>query len=287
MVQYRELSNGVKMPAVVMGTSLCDRKGRASDLYKPLEISVREAMANGIRAFDTARDYNNEGLLGKVFKNAIKAGIVAREDLFITTKVGNSQQIGGNMRRELEQSLQALQLEYLDLWLLHWPYPDYWLNNWKQLEDIYQSGKVRAIGICNCRERHLERLLQPDIRVKPQVIQIEYHPFRTVPGFVGKCRKENIQLEAYSALCNMLPMVKENKLLNELALKYRKTVPQIIMKWHVQQGSVPIFSSLNADRIRMNTDINDFVLDETDMSRIFSLDIDYKFHPESMNCPGY
>lgn len=287
MIEYRELSNGVKMPAIVMGTSLCDRQGRSADLYRLLEASVREAMVHQIRAFDTARDYNNEELLGRIFKQAIKAGKIAREDLFITTKVGNGQQIEGNMEEELGRSLQALQLEYLDLWLLHWPYPDYYIKNWKQLEDIYQSGKVKAIGICNCRERHLDRLFQPDIRVKPHVVQIEYHPFRTVPGFVENCRKKNIQLEAYSALCNMLPMVRENKLLNQLARNYHKSIPQIIMRWHLQQGSIPIFSSLTPDRIRMNTDINDFVLDEKDMALISALNMDYKFHPESMNCPGY
>lgn len=287
MIEYRELSNGVKMPKIVMGTGLCGRKGRKADLYRFLESSIKGAIAHQIRAFDAARDYDNEELLGEIFKHVLKSGEIAREDLFITTKVGNGQQIEGNMRKELERSLRSLQLDYLDLWLLHWPYPDYYIKNWKQLEDIYQSGKVRAIGICNCRERHLNRFFQPDIRIKPHVIQIEYHPFRTEPGFVEKCQKENIQLEAYSALCNMLPMVKENKLLNQLSLKYHKNIPQIILKWHLQQGSIPIFISLNSDRIRSNTDIYDFVLDEMDMAQISALNIDYKFHPESINCPGY
>lgn len=287
MIEYRELSNGVKMPSIVMGTSLCDRKGNKKSLYRLLEQAVKTAIVHHVRAFDTARDYQNEELLGQVFKQALKAGEISREDLFITTKVGNAQQAGKNMEKELEQSLRSLQLDYLDLWLLHWPCPDYYIDNWKQLEKIYQLGRVRAIGICNCRERHLDRFLQPDIQVKPHVVQVEYHPFRTIPGFVEKCRDANIQLEAYSALCNMLPMVKENALLNQLSGKYHKNISQIILRWHLQQGSIPIFSSLNADRIRLNTDVFDFVLDEPDRMQISALNMDYKFHPESMNCPGY
>ncbi|MEG2340934.1 MAG: aldo/keto reductase [Odoribacter sp.] len=286
-MQYRKLNNGIKMPEIVMGTSLWDRKGSKSELYKLLENSVRKAIVNQIWAFDTAPDYYNEELLGKIFKDAERAGEVQREDLFITTKVGNNQQISGDMRRTLEMSLKALQMDYVDLWLLHWPYPDYYIKNWKQLEEIYHSGKVKAIGLCNCRERHLERLFEQDIEIKPQVIQIEYHPFRTVPEFVEKCKREKIQMEAYSALCNMLPMVKENKVLKCLALKYNKTIPQIIMKWHIQQGVIPIFSSLNPIRIKANIDIDDFELTALDLAEIFALNIDYKFHPESMNCPGY
>ena len=285
-MEYLQLSNGVSIPTQMMGTSICDMKGKKAELFALLERALIYAAQTDTVGFDTARDYANEPLLGKIFSKMYRNKIMRRENVFITTKVGNGQQRLRNMKHEIDLSLKALKTDYIDLWLLHWPLPDYWLDNWSQMQDIYKSGKVRAIGIANCRERHIEMLKQAHLPM-PHVIQIEYHPFRTVPSFVALCRKEKIQLEAYSANCLMLPFVKENPTLNELAAKYHKTVTQIIMCWHVQQGVIPIFRSFNPAHISENVDIHKFTLTDEDMQRIFALDRDYKFHPESLNCPGY
>ena len=190
------------------------------------------------------------------------------------------------MEAEIDISLKSFGFDYIDLWLLHWPLPNYWLDNWEQVVDIYKKGKVRAIGMANCRERHIEAIKQEGVMM-PQVMQVEYHPFRTIPLFKHLCDENQIQLEAYSANCLMLPFVKENMILNQLSEKYKKTVTQIIIRWHIQQNVIPIFRSFNPNHIKENVEVYDFELTDDEMHQIFSLNQDYKFHPESLNCPGY
>lgn len=285
-MQSIKLSNGVLMPKIMMGTSICDLKGNLKKLQKQLEGSVIYGESLKTIGFDTGRDYNNESLLGDIFNRMISKGICKREDIFITTKVGNGQQRTRNMEKELDISLKSFQLDYIDLWMLHWPLPEYWLDNWSQLIDIYIKGKVKAIGIANCRERHIRALIESRLEM-PQVMQIEYHPFRTVPEFKQKCLDNGIQLEAYSANCLMLPFVRENRVLNQIAKFHRKSITQIILRWHVQQCVIPIFRSFNPSHIKENVDIFNFELSVEEMNQIFSLNIDYKFHPESLNCPEY
>ena len=255
------LRNGVEMPSIIMGTSVDDRKGSRKKLIGKMSEAVSFAVQNGLVGFDTSREYSNEDVLGKVFSGLMRSGSIKREDIFITTKVGNGQQREKNMLQQIDM--------------------------WKQLCEIYKSGKVRAIGIANARERHIKEIekITPDLL--PHVVQIEYHPFRTVPAMRELCAEKNIQIEAYSANCVMLPFVRENDVLNILAEKYGKTITQIMMRWHIQQGTVPIFSSLNQKHILENTDIFDFNIEDDDMKLIFALNRDYKFHPESLNCPGY
>lgn len=274
------------MPQIMMGTSICDLKGDSKALSKLLEEAIIYSESFKTIGFDTARDYHNETLLGNIFNRMISSGFCRREDIFITTKVGNSQQRHKNMQQEIDKSLSSFNLDYIDLWLLHWPLPEYWLDNWEQITKIYKSGKVRAIGIANCRERHIDALIKSGLEL-PHVIQVEYHPFRTIPELRKKLDVNHIQLEAYSANCLMLPFVKNNSVLNKIAITHNKTVTQIIMRWHVQQRVIPIFRSFNQNHIKDNINIYDFSLSENEMEEIFSLNIDYKFHPESINCPGY
>lgn len=279
------LRNDIEMPAIMMGTSICDLRGDKKKLISQLENAMDFALKSQEVGFDTARDYNNEQLLGDIFYK-MKLNGVSRDSIFVTTKVGNGQQRLKDMREQIDQSLKSMRLDYIDLWLLHWPLPDFWLDNWSQLLDIYKSGKVRAIGIANCRERHIEMLKTNGLDM-PHVMQVEYHPFRTINNFRSLCKQNNIQIEAYSANCLMLPFVNENLILNNIANLYHKSVTQIIMRWHVQQGVVPIFRSFNPSHISDNINIMDFKLSSDEMNQIFSLDNDYKFHPESLNCPGY
>lgn len=285
-MQHVSLSNGISMPKVMMGTSICDLRGDQKILMKQLEDAIVYGESLKTIGFDTARDYKNEELLGDIFKRMISNGVCSREDIFITTKVGNGQQRIKNMQQEIDKSLKAMQLDHIDLWLLHWPLPDYWLDNWSQLVEIYKTGKVKAIGIANCRERHIDALKKAGLPL-PHVMQVEFHPFRTIPGFRQICVENNIQVEAYSANCLMLPFVKENPTLNKIAKDHQKSVTQIIMRWHIQQGVVPIFRSFNPKHIKENVNIYEFSLTEDEMQQIFALNIDYKFHPESLNCPGY
>lgn len=286
-MQRIRLVNGVEMPSVMMGTSVDDKKGDRRSLVNKMATAVRYAVEQGVVGFDTARDYSNETVLGEVFNKLIRKGEIAREELFLTTKVGNGQQRKKDMEKQIDISLKALKVEYIDLWLLHWPLPDYYIDNWIHMCEIYKSGKVRAIGIANCRERHILELESAGVEILPHVVQVEYHPFRNIPTMRHMCENREIHIEAYSANCLMLPMVRECQVLNEIALKYEKSISQIIMRWHVQQGVIPIFSSMNCEHIKNNIDVFDFSLSEQEMERIFSLNREYKFHPESLNCPGY
>lgn len=281
-----KLRNGVEMPKIMMGTSICDLKGDKNELHQQLESAIVLGESLKTVGFDTGRDYDNEPLLGEIFSRMMANGVCKREDIFITTKVGNGQQRLRNMEEQIDISLRALKLDYLDLWLLHWPLPDFWLENWAQVIEVCKKGKVRAIGIANCRERHIEALKKSGLEL-PHVMQVEYHPFRTIPAFKRMCFGAGIQMEAYSANCLMLPFVRENKTLNQIAQTHKRTVTQIIMRWHVQQGVIPIFRSFNPGHIKDNVNVFDFDLTDAEMSAIYVLDRDYKFHPESLNCPGY
>ena len=280
------LSNGVEMPKIMMGTSICDLKGDVSELHRQLKDAMIYAESAKTVGFDTGRDYDNELLLGEIFTGMVSNGVCKREDIFITTKVGNGQQRLKNMGEQIDISLRNMKLDYLDLWLLHWPLPDYWIDNWAQVVEIHKKGKARAIGIANCRERHIEALLKSGLAI-PHVLQSEYHPFRTVPEFKRMCVENKIQLEAYSANCLMLPFVRDNETLNRIAHAHGKSVTQIIMRWHIQQSVIPIFRSFNPEHIKENLAVFDFALTEDEMAQIYALDMDYKFHPESLNCPGY
>lgn len=285
-MQYIKLNNGIHMPRIMMGTSICDLRGNQKVLHKKLEDSIVFGESLKTIGFDTGRDYANEPLLGDIFNKMIKNGVCKREDIFVTTKVGNEQQRLKNMENEIDISLKSFRLDYVDLWMLHWPLPDYWLDNWAQVVDIYKKGKVKAIGIANLRERHIKQLLDSGLEL-PHVVQVEYHPFRNVPKFKTMCVDNHIQLEAYSANCLMLPFVRENQTLKDIALNHNVTITQVIMRWHVQQNVIPIFRSFNPNHIKDNTDIFNFELSPQEMNAIYALNIDYKFHPESLNCPGY
>lgn len=282
------LHNGVEMPFMMIGTPLFGYKdlpdGRK--LWPKMSKAIEYALSLGSIGIDTARDYGSEPLLGQFFSDKLSDTTLKRDDFFVTTKVGNSQQLSLDMEKELEKSLDNLKLDYIDLWLLHWPFPDYYLKNWEQMCRIYESGRVRAIGIANLCVRHLCQIESAGLPL-PMVCQVEYHPFNTITDFREMCRKHNIQLEAYSSTCVMLPFVRTNPFLLSLAEKYAKSVAQIILRWHVQQGVIPIFQSFNPQHIEENSNVLDFSLTEDEMNAVFALNADYKYHPESINCPGY
>lgn len=274
------LSNGVSMPIMAIGTNWMN--------HKELKPIVTAGLKAGFRAIDTARDYGNEHIVGDIIKEVCDELCIKRSEIFITTKIGNSQQIAGNIERELEVSLKNLRTDYIDLWLMHWPYPEYYIKTWKEMERLYiHSGRIRAIGVANFRIRHFEKLLNND-RITPMVNQMEYHPLRTANKEVSFMCKNNIALQAYAPLCRLIDPLRKSITLNELSNKYNKSIGQIILRWHIQKGFVmPVFKSYKASRFEENINIFDFELDEKEMQKINALNIDYKYHIESCNCPGY
>ena len=273
------LNNGVEMPPIVESTNWMD--------YPVMKTLVTAGMQIGFRAFDTARDYGNEHIVGKVLKECMSEKGLKRDEIFITTKIGNGQQALGNIEEQVDISLKNLQTDYIDLWLMHWPYPGHYVETWRKMEKVYKSGKVRAIGLANCRVRHFEHLFSEGVEVLPHCVQMELHPMRTAEDIVSYLRERDIAIQAYSPLCRMMPRIRKSETLRTIALRHGKSVGQVILRWHIQNHTVPVFKSLKPKRLAENFDIFDFSLSQDEMSEIASLDEDYKFHLESASCPGY
>ena len=269
------------MPQMAIGTNWMNYK----DLYKV----VKAGFEAGFRAIDTAHDYGNEPVVGKVLHDVLHDIGLKRSDVFVTTKIGNVQQIEGYIEEQLDISLKNLQTDYIDLWLMHWPYPGYFKKSWKEMQRLYRTtDKVKAIGVANFSVRHFEDMMSnEDCEIYPMVNQIEFHPLRTVPSLTSYMAEHHIQLEAYAPLCRLVPQLKDSPIFTLLEQKYNKSIGQIILRWHVQLGNVPIFKSYKPSRFAENIDIFDFELTHEEMDSISALNIDYKYHIESPNCPGY
>ena len=171
--------------------------------------------------------------------------------------------------------------------LLHWPVPNVYEKNFQILEKIYKAGKVRSIGMANVLKRHLQNLKNTIDISNFHVVQFEFHPFRTVPELVSLCKEMGIAVQAYSSLLQMIPKITENDLLLDLCRKYQRTIPQIVLRWNIQQKIAPIFRTYNPKHLVETANIYDFELSSDDMNAISNLNEDYKLHPESMSCPGF
>lgn len=259
-MEMKTLNNGVPIPQLGYGVwKIPDEEA---------EQVVGEAIQTGYRLIDTAMIYGNERGVGK----AIAQSDVPREELFITTKVWNADQGYENTLRAFDESLEKLGLDYVDLYLVHWPTPkfDTYVETYQALEKLYKDGRVKAIGVCNFDIEHLERIFT-ECEVKPTVNQVEYHPYLQQTELKAFCEKHDILVEAYSPLMNGT-YVLENEVIKELAETYGKTPGQIILRWHVQTGVVAIPKTTTPKRMKENLSVFDFELSEADMQRIAELD---------------
>lgn len=258
-VKYMELINEVKMPAIGIGTY---KTGSDEETAH----AVKFAIEAGYRHIDAAAFYGNEIGVGK----GIKESGVKREDIFLVTKLWNDDHGYDKTMEAFNKSLERLQVEYLDLYLIHWPTK---LNSetWRAFEELYESGKVRAIGVCNFKEGHLEELKE-SAKIMPMVNQMEVHPFNTRKKLREYCKVNNIQMVAWSPISR--GRVLTNELLIKLSEKYSKTITQIVLKWHIQNGVVPIPKSSNEGRIKENFEVFDFEIAKEDMELIASLNED-------------
>lgn len=259
------LNNGVRMPWLGLGVW----KTKEGD---EVVQAVQHALEAGYRSIDTAAVYGNEAGVGQ----AIQASSIPRDQLFVTTKVWNADQGYDSTLRAFEESRRKLQLEVIDLYLIHWPGKDKYKETWKALEKLYKDGLVRAIGVSNFKVHHLEDLLQ-DSEIVPAVNQVEFHPLLIQQELRTFCKEHKIQLEAWS------PLMQGNldlPLLSELAGKYGKTPAQIILRWDLQHGVVTIPKSIRESRIRENIDVFDFTLSDEDMARLDGLNQDHRFGPD-------
>jgi diketogulonate reductase-like aldo/keto reductase len=263
------LHNGVRMPWLGLGVlHITDGE--------QVENAVRWALEAGYRHIDTATVYGNEVGVGQALK---KSG-VPRQEIFVTTKVWNSDQGYDNTLAAFEASLQRLKLDYVDLYLVHWPVKDKFNDTWRALETIYDSGRARAIGVSNFLPHHLESLLET-ARLGPMVNQVEFHPFLQQPDLQALCRDHHIQLEAWRPIVQ--GRVNQVPELVALANKYDKTPVQITLRWMMQRAIVTIPKSEQEHRIQSNADLYDFELEPSDLAVIDGLDRGERFGEDPDN----
>ncbi len=251
------LNNGVEMPGFGLGVYKV-QDGRT------VKEAVKIAIKHGYRSIDTASFYDNETGVGE----AIRESGVARKELFITTKVWNDQQGYERTMQAFEDSMEKLGLEYLDLYLIHWPVKGLYKETWRAMEKLYKDGRVRAIGVSNFHQHHLEDLMRGST-VKPVIDQVEYHPHLTQQELHHYCKSKSIQLEAWSPLKR--GGLIEDAILTEIGKKYGKSAAQIILRWDLQNDVITIPKSTKEERIIENAAIFDFSLTEGEMKQISSL----------------
>ncbi|MGI8387474.1 aldo/keto reductase [Robertmurraya sp. P23] len=267
------LNNGVNMPWFGLGVFKVEDGPE-------LVHAIKTAIRHGYRSIDTASIYGNEAGVGEGIREGMKEAGITREDLFITSKVWNADLGYESTILAYEESLKKLGLEYLDLYLIHWPVEGKYKEAWRALETIYNEGKVKAIGVSNFQIHHLEELLKV-ASVIPVINQIEYHPRLTQVELKAFCQQHHIQLEAWSPL--MQGELLNNPVLQEIGQAYGKTVAQVILKWDLQNGVVTIPKSTKTHRIIENASLFDFVLSEEDMKRINELNQNKRVGPDPDN----
>ncbi|RCV50692.1 aldo/keto reductase [Marinitenerispora sediminis] len=261
------LNNGVRIPQLGFGVWQVDN----SEVVEP----VRLAIEAGYRSIDTAAVYGNEQGVGE----AIRQSGVARDDLFVTSKLWNSDQGYDSTLRAFDATLERLGLEQLDLYLIHWPLParDTYIDTWKAFERLYADGRVRAIGLSNFQIPHLRRVLDEG-SVVPAINQIELHPNLVQAELRAFHAEHGIATEAWSPLGQGHLLT--DPAIGEIAESYGKTAAQVILRWHLQLGNVVIPKSVTPERIRSNFDVFDFELSAADVEALSALDAGKRFGPD-------
>lgn len=299
MIPTIQLSNGVDMP--VMGFGTYPMTGDV--LYRSLLC----ALECGCTLFDTAHSYPNEGSIGEELARIFASSSFKREDVFLTSKIGDRLDHGmpmgyyfydsascpdKNTRAvvygQVEDSLRKLRTDYIDLLLIHWPYNDCLEAIWLAMEELYRQGKVRAIGVSNHKVRHLQRI-EKVCSIEPMVNQMFVSPINTQAKVMEYCRAKGIAVESYSPLMFLRQpnAMSASGEFAELCAKYGRSAAQIVLRWSVQKHIIPIPKSANPERIRKNYEVFDFALTDQEMSLLDSFNEDWQYLPESVYCPGY
>ena len=258
------MNNGVQIPAVGFGTYKA-ADGKSADV-------IKKAIGSGYRYFDTASFYGTEPYLAE----AIRQSGLPRKDFFIASKLWKSEMGYENAREAFQRTLENLDMDYLDLYLIHWPLPEPGYENWKELdketwralEELYAEGKIRAIGLSNFLPHHMENILA-GCTVRPAVDQIEYHPGYSQEAAVQYCKEKGILVQAWSPIGR--GRVLEDPLVCELAAKYQVSPAQICLKFAVQRGIIPLPKSSSPERMKQNMDLFSFEMDQEDIWRLATM----------------
>ena len=263
-MEFLTLSNGIKMPLEGFGVFQVPDAAVCKQ-------AVLDAIKTGYRLIDTAAIYMNEEAVGAAIKEAVEMGFVKREELFITTKVWVSDASYEGAKRAFERSMKKLQLDYLDMLMLHQPYGDVY-GAWKAMVELYNEGKVKALGVANFSIGKFTEFAEI-VDVKPHVNQIELHPFFAQYAAIENMRSYGCVPQAWGPLAEGKHGIFTHPVLTEIGAKYGKTAAQVALKWNAQRGVSIIPKSVHKERMEQNIDIWDFVLSNADMKQIDALDL--------------
>jgi len=302
-MQYINLSDGTRIPAIGFGPGGCGYTPKPKTLGRFEKFILRserkicritnmntrqervyvngiaDAIKSGFRLIDYSITYGDGQLLGQ----AIKKSGVPRKELYITTRIGNREQRKGLIRENFFKQLNGMGVDYVDLLQFHWPVPDYYLNTWKEMEKLKAEGYVRTLGVANCHRHHLESILEICTE-KPVVNQFEVHPLFTQKELIAYCKKQDIQVEAYTPLARQDDRLFRLPLLKKIGSKYGKSVAQVVLRWDIQNGCIPIVRSFNKRRQKENLSIFDFSLTDDEMRQIDAININSRLRYDPDNC---
>ena len=293
------INNGISLPDIGMGT--WPLRGTQ------LEDIMQQALEVGYRLFDTADNYGNEEEIG----NVLKRNASLRHEIKIMTKISDEKSkdinspwssIGKYFYRTssymqthsakdvvnmlVDNSLKKLKTDYIDCLIIHWPYPDYLLEIWDAMVELYKQGILKSIGVSNCRERHLE-LIKSNFAITPMVNQICISPLDTKQSVVNYCNKEGIQMVCYAPLMMMnKPQIQQSKEIQSVCTKYNLSLSQLLLAWNRSKGIIPIPKSTKRERLVQNFEAMNTILESEDITLIDSLNEDLQYLPESLFCPG-
>lgn len=271
-MDYIEFYNGNQMPMLGLGTFRVENDDTCKE-------AVKHAIESGYRSIDTAKVYGNEEQVGQGIKEGLESTGLNREDIFVTSKLFFEDFGRKNVAQAYETSIQKLGLDYLDLYLVHWPGTNeaIMIDTWKGMEDLYKDNKVKNIGVSNFNPDHFEALLA-QVSIKPVINQVEFHPYFTQEKLRKYLEAQNIYMESWSPFMNA--QILNDETLNEIGKEVNKSAAQVIIKWNMQHNVVVIPKSVTSSRIEENIDVFDFELSADQMKRIDDLNKDQRIGPD-------
>lgn len=292
-MKYFKLSNDIELPALCYGPGMVSMGlQRPSSLsgkilykveYKLQEQKYVNAIKNaidiGYTFIDHSIAYGHEDLIAKAINQSSKT----RDKLILTTRISNHAQYNGNIRESFFKYLKKLGSDYIDLLMFHWPVTGHYLETWDEMIKLKKEGFCRFLGVANCNVHHINELAS-NFSEMPLINQVEIHPLFTQKDLIKYCQENNIQVEAYTPLARFDERMTRLPIIKKLCLKYNKTLAQLILRWHIQNGVIPAFRSLNQNRLMENIDIFDFEISNEDMNAIDSININSRLRYDPDNC---
>lgn len=240
---------------------------------------LSESLKMGYRLIDYSNAYGDGKLIGK----AIRKSGVDRKEIFIVSKASNGNQYRHEVREAFMKSLSNLGVDYIDIYMFHWPVTDHFIETYKEIEKLYKEGYIKSIGVCNCHQHHIETIMK-ECEIKPMVNEFEVHPLFSQKPLIQYCHNLGMQIIAYTPLAINDYRLRNNKLLRSMADKYHKNIQQIILRWHIQNEIIPIPFSFNIKHNQSNFDVFDFELSKEDMKAIDGLNLNSRLRYDPDNC---